>query len=27
VEFLTVTGPLIEKVKKHELTVTDAPES
>jgi hypothetical protein len=26
VEFLTVTGPLIEKVKKHELTVTDAPE-
>ena len=27
VEFLTVTGPLIEQVKKHELTVTDAPES
>ena len=26
VEFLTVTGPLIEKVKKHELIVTDAPE-
>ena len=26
VEFLTVTGPLIEQVKKHELTVTDAPE-
>ena len=26
VEFLTVTGPLIEKVKKHELTVTEAPE-
>jgi hypothetical protein len=27
VEFLTVTGPLIEQVKKHELTVVDAPES
>jgi hypothetical protein len=26
VEFLTVTGPLIEQVKKHELTVVDAPE-
>ncbi len=26
VEFLTVTGPLIEQVKKHELTVIEAPE-
>ena len=25
VEFLTVTGPLIEKVKKHELAVLEAP--
>jgi hypothetical protein len=25
VEFLTVTGPLIEKVKKHELAVVEAP--
>jgi hypothetical protein len=24
-EFLTVTGPLIEKVKRHELTVVEAP--
>jgi hypothetical protein len=24
-EFLTVTGPLIEKVKRHELTVIEAP--
>lgn len=25
VEFLTVTGPLIEKVRKHELAVVEAP--
>jgi hypothetical protein len=25
VEFLTVTGPLIEQVKKHELAVVEAP--
>ena len=25
VEFLTVTGPLIQQVKKHELTVIEAP--
>lgn len=25
VEFLTVTGPLIEKVKSHELAVLEAP--
>jgi hypothetical protein len=25
IEFLTVTGPLIEKVKKHELAVVEAP--
>lgn len=25
VEFLTVTGPLIEKVKRHELAVVEAP--
>jgi hypothetical protein len=24
-EFLTVTGPMIEKVKKHELTILEAP--
>jgi hypothetical protein len=24
-EFLTVTGPMIEKVKRHELTILEAP--
>jgi len=24
-EFLTVTGPLIQQVKRHELTVIEAP--